>query len=284
MTVELHGDGGRSGDTILGVTRLSLWPLFILAAANGLFLYALPGLAVHYAWSITPPINAAFMGAGYLAGLVAGGLAIFGAQRWRSLATLSLPFAVLGAVMLAATIIHVDRFRWSYPLTWLWTAVYIAVPPAAVWLWLRQRSLAGEAPPRDRVAEAARWLAWPLGLVLLALGAVLLLAPPAALAAWPWPITPLLSRAFAGWHLLIGGILVSSAIMVRGRQDLPIPFLTVAAWSALVLLLPVLYAGALRTNGPYLWPWLALQAAVLAASLGCAIAALAGMRRAGQSL
>jgi hypothetical protein len=285
MTFDSHAYGTpRAGGSVLGLTRLSLWPLFVLAAANGLFLYLLPDQAVHYAWPIKPPINSAFMGAGYLAGLVAGGVAIFGAQRWRSFATLSLPFAVLGTVMLAATLIHAPLFRWDYPPTWLWTAVYVAVPPAAVWLWLRQRRSPDDPTPPDGLAAASRWAAWPLGLVLIGLGLLLLAAPAPALAAWPWPITTLLSRAFAGWHLLIGGILVASALTARGRQDLPIPFLTVAAWSALVLLLPLVYAGTLRTGGPYLWSWVALQALVLAGSLGFAVAALAGMRRAGQRL
>lgn len=54
------------------LTSRSQWVLLILAAANGGFLYFTPGLAEQgYAWAIKPKINAAFVGAGYLAGLLA---------------------------------------------------------------------------------------------------------------------------------------------------------------------------------------------------------------------
>jgi hypothetical protein len=53
-----------------------------------------------YAWSIEPPVNAVFIGAGFLAGTLATGL-------------------VLASSLLLATIIHNDRFRWDYPPTWV---------------------------------------------------------------------------------------------------------------------------------------------------------------------
>ena len=44
-----------------------------------------PGLAdTEYAWSIKPPVNAAFIGAGFLAGTVATGLVLRFATHWRS--------------------------------------------------------------------------------------------------------------------------------------------------------------------------------------------------------
>ena len=46
---------------------MGIWVLLVLAAANGLFLYVLPALAdTDYAWSIKPPVNAAFIDAGFL--------------------------------------------------------------------------------------------------------------------------------------------------------------------------------------------------------------------------
>ena len=64
----------RRHGRVLGLTRAGIWVLAILAAANGLFLYFLPAQAeTHYAWSIKPPVNAAFIGAGFLAGTLATG-------------------------------------------------------------------------------------------------------------------------------------------------------------------------------------------------------------------
>ena len=45
-------------------TRAGIWVLLVLAALNGLFLYFVPAQAeTHYAWSIKPSVNAAFIGA-----------------------------------------------------------------------------------------------------------------------------------------------------------------------------------------------------------------------------
>lgn len=283
MTAE--GTAATQHSHVQLLTRLSLWALLLLAIANGLFLYLLPDqAATHYAWPIKPPINAAFMGAGYLAGVVAGGLAVLAASRWRSFRTLTPAFFALGVVMLAATLLHADRFFWGYAPTWAWAVVYLLVPPAAAWLWWRQERSAGPPPAIDRGTVAVRWLAWPLGILLVAIGAMLFVAPDAAAAVWPWPITPLLARAFAGWHLLIGGILVWGAASFRQPNELPIPLLTVAAWSALLLPLPLLYAGSLRSGSAALWAWVALQAVLLVVSAALAARAAVSLRAAGERM
>ena len=93
-----------------------------------MFLYLLPAHAeARYAWAVAPPINAAFMGAGYLAGTVATALVVFATRSGaRCGASAAARRARVG--LLAATLIHADRFRWDYPLTWVWTGVYAAVP------------------------------------------------------------------------------------------------------------------------------------------------------------
>ena len=129
---------------------MGIWVLLVLAAANGLFLYVLPALAdTDYAWSIKPPVNAAFIGAGFLAGTLATGLVLATATRWRTFSTLPPALWVLASTLLAATIIHQDRFRWDYPPTWVWALVYAAVPLAVPLLVARQRRAAEPTPPAD---------------------------------------------------------------------------------------------------------------------------------------
>ena len=78
-------DRGR----VLPLTRAGVWVLLVLAAANGLFLYFVPARAdTDYAWSIKPAVNAAFIGAGFLAGTLATGLVLAFATRWRSFSLL----------------------------------------------------------------------------------------------------------------------------------------------------------------------------------------------------
>ncbi len=133
------------------LTRAGIWVLFVLAALNGLFLYFLPGRAdTDYAWSIKPPINAAFIGAGFLAGTLATGLVLRYATRWRTFSTLPIALWVLATSLLAATIIHHDRFKFDYPPTWVWTLVYAGVPFAVPYLVWRQRENAEPEPPPTR--------------------------------------------------------------------------------------------------------------------------------------
>src|SRR4029453_13175271 len=73
----------RGDGRVLGLARAGIWILLVLAPRNGLFLYLLPGLPdTEYAWSIKPPVNAAFIGAGFLAGTLATGLVLATATRW----------------------------------------------------------------------------------------------------------------------------------------------------------------------------------------------------------
>lgn len=127
------------GGRLLTTTRIGIVGLLVLALANGAWLFFLPGRALtDYAWAIKPPINAAFIGAGFLAGTVATGLVVFGARSWRSLRILPLPLAVLASTVLGATLLHADRFFWDYLPTWGWTGVYAAVPALVLGFWVVQ--------------------------------------------------------------------------------------------------------------------------------------------------
>ena len=153
---------------MLGLTRAGVWVLFILAAANGLFLYFAPGLAdTDYAWSIKPAVNAGFIGAGFLAGTLATGLALR-ASRWRSFSLLPPALWVLATTLLLATIIHEDRFKWDYAPTWVWAFVYGFVPLAIPVLVWRQRRVAEPLPQADPRLRPLRVLSGVFGVALLA--------------------------------------------------------------------------------------------------------------------
>ena len=78
-----------------------------------------------YAWSIKPPVNAAFIGAGFLAGHARDRA---GAARTRPAGARSRRCrsrcGCSRRSLLAATIIHNDRFKFDYAPTWVWTFVY----------------------------------------------------------------------------------------------------------------------------------------------------------------
>jgi hypothetical protein len=253
-TVVVNQDTGvaRGDGRVRALTRLGVWVLLVLAGANGLFLYLLPGLAdTEYAWSITPPVNAAFIGAGFLAGTLATGLVLATATRWRTFSTLPPALWVLASTLLAATVIHQDRFRWGYPPTWGWALVYGGVPLAVPFLVARQWRVAEAEPAADPALRRVRVLSAMVGVPLLA-GAVALFAAPAELGEhWVWPLTPLLARTVAAWYALIATMLLSCAVALRRPAEAIIAYATLAAWSLLLLALPLLHPD--DVNGGELW-------------------------------
>ncbi len=227
---------------VLGLTRAGVWVLLVLAAANGLFLYVFPDRAdTDYAWSIQPAVNAGFIGAGFLAGTLATGLVLQRATRWRSFSLLPPALWVLASALLAATIIHADRFKWDYPLTWLWALVYAGVPLAVPFLAARQRRVAEPLPAADSALVVVRVLSGIAGAGLIVGAAASYVAPVELDEHWPWALTPLLARTVAAWYALFGTMLLTFALAQRRRCEGLIGHATLAAWSVLLLALPLLH-------------------------------------------
>jgi hypothetical protein len=248
---------------VLPLTRLGVWVLFVLAAANGLFLYFAADLSdTDYAWSIKPAISGAFIGAGFMAGTLATGLVLWKATRWRSFALLPPALWVLASSLLAATIIHHDRFKWDYPPTWVWALVYGFVPLAIPVLMLRQRRVAEPLPAADRRLLPLRVISGVVGTGLV-VGAIALFAAPVSVGShWLWPLTPLLARAVACWYALFGVLLVTHAFGQRQAFEGLIGYATLLAWALLLLVLPAVYRD---TSGGVLWYVLMVGLAALGA-------------------
>jgi FtsH-binding integral membrane protein len=267
------------------LSRAGVVLLLVLAVANGAFLYLVPTYAAtHYAWLIVPPINAAFLGAGFLAGTVATALVVFGTERWRSLRTLAPPLFVLAGMLLAATIIHADRLRWDYPPTWGWTAVYAAVPLAVAFLWRRQERNAEPTPAPDRALRTVRALSAGLGGLLVAFAAPLFVSPTDLAELWPWQLTPLLARAVASWFAMIGVMLLACAWSMRRPNEAIIPYATLLAWSLLLLLLPLLHGQDIVRDGVELTVWSAVMVALVLLSLLALFRAVPAARADGRHL
>ena len=260
MAVHTQTAGG-----ILRSTRVGVWVLFILAMANGVFLYLLPSSAeTDYAWSIVPPVNGAFIGAGFLAGTLATGLVLFAATRWRSLETLPPALWVLATTLLASTLIHNDRFKWDYAPTWVWLIVYAGVPFVLPVLVMLQRRVAEPEPPADPGLRLVRGLSAVCGVVLLVGAAALYIAPVELGEHWPWALTPLLGRAVAPWYAMVGTMLVACAWGLRRSTEAVIPYSTLAAWCLLLLALPVLHSDDVDTGGGAFVAWLVVMLVLLA--------------------
>ena len=111
-----------------------------------------------FSWTIQPPLTAAFLGAAYWAAFVLIG---WSASRttWEEVVPAIVPVTVIAVLLLAATLIHLDKFDLDSLFGWFWLAVYCAVPlalalpdPAAAGSAAAGRRAGGDAVP----APAAR--------------------------------------------------------------------------------------------------------------------------------
>jgi hypothetical protein len=254
----------RADGSLLSSVRAGVGVLLALAVANGIFLYVLAGRAdTDYAWPIRPSASAAFMGAGYLAGAAATGLVVFAARRWRSVQPLALALVVLSVLLLAATVLHAGKFRWSYPPTWIWTGVYASAPIAVAMAMRRQRAIT-ERPAADRSLGVLRSASLLAGVALLVIAALFYLAPARFGAHWPWPLTPLLARVVASWFAMIATAQLWCAADLRRAHEALIPYTALAVWCVALLAIPALHHGELTRTGPVLIAYVAGLGALLA--------------------
>lgn len=272
-------------ESLLSLTRAILVAILVLTVANGVFLYFFPSRAdTGYAWPIRPPVNAAYMGAGYLGGGLTIVVVLWLLPSWRAVRAAVPGIAALAALMFVATLVHRDRFDWDFPPTWLWAATYAAIPPVAIVVWRIQNRAERQPSSPEPGVEQARIGAGIASVAVLVLVVAMFVFPEDLLGHTPWPMSPLLVRIDAGWYALLAGTLVSTALLARERRDLIIPFASTVIWAALTLPLPLLYADDVLTDRTGFWIWLALQVAVLVGSLGIALWAWRSVREARQRL
>ena len=234
----------------------------------------------YFAWTIRPPLTAAFLGALYWSAVPL----VFLSAREREWANarLAVPgvlvFTTLGLV---ATALHADRFHFTSPVfvaravAWAWLAIYVLVPPVTAILLVNQlRRTRGDPARGQPLPRLFTYVVAAQGAVMLLAGAALFLAPEAAAARWPWDLTPLTARAVGAW--LIGlGVAAAQAARERDRARIRVGLITYAAASALVLVALARYFDELYFPSIGAFAFVLFLASVLAIS----VIGLAGFRR-----
>jgi hypothetical protein len=203
-----------------------------------------------FAWTIDPPVTAAFLGAGYGAGLAAALLSLWRGEWEPTLLGLRATF-VFVTVMLAATLIHLDRFHLdaeglALVAGWMWLVIYLIVPPWALWVLVRSRGRDSAGRIGESLPTAAVVVLLVQGVVIGGVSLALLFAPATAEWLWPWELTPLTARATAVW---LSGLAVAALLAVRVSTPavLEIP-------AGIYLTIAVLQAGAaLRFRDQVAW-------------------------------
>jgi hypothetical protein len=185
-----------------------------------------------WSWTIQPPLTAATLGAFYWAAFVLILMAAR-AKTWARARPAVYPVAVIAVLLLIITLIHIDRFDLNSLFGVFWVAAYVVVPVLLAWTLAEQRATPGEDPPRARrLPSLLRRVLIIEGVVMLAAGVLLLVAPGAADDFWPWALSPLTSRAIGSFLVGIG-----LAALIAVRDDDPLAFHGAAlAYTALGLL------------------------------------------------
>jgi len=242
-----------------GATVLAVSQLYVFPADTDRF----------FAWTINPPISAAFMGAGFGAGAVL----MVGMWRETSWARVRLSFTAVFAftiVTLAATLIHIDRFHFgaggvAETAAWLWVGVYVVFPVAMATMLVLQRRVGGNDPSGG--ARMPMWLRVVLGfvgIVTVGVGIALFVLPENMASVWPWSLSPLVARAIAGWLVGLG----AAALLAIGEGDLSrlrVPGVAYLVFGGLMLLALLRLRDQVDWARPSAWAlvtWLGILSAI----------------------
>jgi membrane protein CcdC involved in cytochrome C biogenesis len=223
--------------------RTTLWVFATLAFGAGVLLFVLATETEDsFAWTIEPPLTAAFLGAAYWAALV---LIAWTARQteWARARAALLPVLLIAVLLLAATLVHLDKFDLDSLFGWFWLTAYCVVPPllvALIVLNLRAPGSAGRAAPD--LPAGLRALLGLQAAVMLAVGVALFAAPSSADSFWPWPLTPLTARAVGAFVIGFG------AAAAYGAYEADSARLRGSAWAYLTLGLLELAALALHSE------------------------------------
>lgn len=189
-----------------------LWTAAVLVFLAGVQLFVFTERTDEYfAWTINPPLTAAFLGASYWSA-VAFEASAARARRWAD-ARIAVPTVFVFTVLtLVVTLVHIENFHLgdefgagTQAVTWAWIAVYTVVPVLMVVVAVTQVRGGAIDPPRR--SELPPWLRGVVDVqcvMFLVLGAALLVAPTDAAAVWPWQLSALTGRAVGAWVFSLG--------------------------------------------------------------------------------
>ncbi|HVN13988.1 MAG TPA: hypothetical protein VMT69_18000 [Kineosporiaceae bacterium] len=214
-----------------------------------------------FAWTIQPPVTAAFLGAAYAAGCTLVVLSLR-ASVWVNARAALVTILVFTALTLWATLVHRDRFHFgddkvvARGAAWFWLVVYVVVPVALAGVLVLQARTSGADAPRGR--PLPRWLAAALaveGAMMLIIGLSLFVRP-GLVTVWPWFLTALTSRAIGAW-LIAFGVAAVAALVENDLSRLRASAVAYLVFAVAELVVVLRFAHTLRWDATSTWVYLA---------------------------
>jgi len=189
--------------------------IFVASAGASLFFLS-ESTHLYFAWTIKSPVTAAFLGGGYLAVTTA----LVFALREHDWARVRVGVSVVATGLLsilATTLLHLDKFHlqnavWSAEFwAWSWLFLYIILVPGLIMaLWSQRQQTAAATAPHAKLPAWMRINLGLLGVLMLAMGALMFAIPGTAEQLWPWPLTPLTARMIGSFYLAFGVSLLAA--------------------------------------------------------------------------
>jgi hypothetical protein len=254
--------------------RVLLAAFAVLTATAFIALYLLARTTdVTFAWTIDPPLTAAFLGAGYGAGCVLVVLSLRD-PVWAHSRLAVVTIFVFTVLTLVATLLHVNRMHFDDDFSslglvaklaaWFWLAVYVVIPAAmAVLLVLQERVPGTDPPSRHPIPAVLRGALALESAVLLLYGAFLFADPTRATSFWPWTLTPFTARVVASW-LIAFGLATAMAALGGDLRQLRSAAIAYTVFGVLVLAALLRFPGSVAWGEPQAWILLACAAGVVA--------------------
>jgi hypothetical protein len=190
---------------VQGFSRLVFALGVCLTAGTGIGLFLVPDrTADFWAWTIKAPLTAAFFGVGYISAAISLALAARGGL-WQRTRVVAVAAFTLTSLALLATLLERGPFAFGEGglregVAWIWLAVYVALPPLVLIAFVRQERLGGsDEYDVGGALPAIRILLGCVGLVLGAVGVLLVLDWRPLADNWPWTLPSLPARVLGAW-------------------------------------------------------------------------------------
>jgi hypothetical protein len=226
----------------------------------------------YFAWTISQPLSAAFLGGVYWSGAALFAVALT-EHAWSHVRIALAAVGSFVAFMLLTTLLHLDKFHLQDAMlppllaAWIWMVVYVVFPILLLLVIVVEQRTAGGDPPRVHpLSRRVRTALTINASFSLLVWAALFFFPQALIGLWPWPLTTLTARAVSLGFLVIAA---GSLQMVRENawERDRVGGISYLLFGALQLFALARYAGAVAWARPTTWVYVFFMCTVVAGGL-----------------